>query len=300
MNAALKHVFAYNAEAGRGSTNFNISAHDVQDTYLPSFEAPVVQSDAKGYMCAYSSVNGEPGCGNKFLKHTFRDEWNFTGCERLDTFARQGVWTLSVWSLFNAHSSWYHCRRQSICRSAHSPDALARACLRSPHHPRRGERLWRRLRHQGLPQGERLDGCGDRARRWRRRHQLRRWAHQPHLRCHQRESSVRHATPCWILDWPCDLLLQLAFCEPHFERFASARALVDVSACSPALNTARLVLHAVVVHPTCPLHQNNNTGPSRCWMPRWCVPTPCCSRPACAATSTLFWTVSHVTLFSAS
>lgn len=98
MNAALKHVFAYNAEAGRGSTNFNISAHDVQDTYLPSFEAPVVQSDAKGYMCAYSSVNGEPGCGNKFLKHTFRDEWNFTGCERLDTFARQGVWTLSVWS----------------------------------------------------------------------------------------------------------------------------------------------------------------------------------------------------------
>lgn len=79
INAALKHVFAYNAESGRGSTNFDISSHDIQDTYLPSFEAPVVESDAKGYMCAYSSVNGEPGCGSPFLKRTFREKWNFSG-----------------------------------------------------------------------------------------------------------------------------------------------------------------------------------------------------------------------------
>ena len=50
INAALKHFFAYSVESGRGSTNFEISQHDIQDTYLPSFEAPIVQADAKGYM----------------------------------------------------------------------------------------------------------------------------------------------------------------------------------------------------------------------------------------------------------
>eukprot|EP01050_Picozoa_sp_SAG11_P017189 SAG11_NODE_2449_length_3349_cov_1.549846_1_plen_111_part_00 len=54
INAALKHFFAYSVEGGRGSTNFNISQHDIYDTYLPSFEAPIVQADAKGYMCAYT------------------------------------------------------------------------------------------------------------------------------------------------------------------------------------------------------------------------------------------------------
>ena len=60
INAALKHFFAYSVESGRGSTNFNISQHDIYDTYLPSFEAPIVKADAKGYMCSYASVNGQP------------------------------------------------------------------------------------------------------------------------------------------------------------------------------------------------------------------------------------------------
>ena len=90
----FQHFFAYSVESGRGSTNFNISEHDIYDTvwarpglykrpqrlqaflkrfcmaflygraglltaknggvgpgqYLPSFEAPIVQADAKGYM----------------------------------------------------------------------------------------------------------------------------------------------------------------------------------------------------------------------------------------------------------
>jgi beta-glucosidase-like glycosyl hydrolase len=72
INAALKHFFAYNIENGRGSTNFQISQHDIEDTYLPSFEAPIVQADAKGYMCSYSSVNGAPSCGSAFLSGTVR------------------------------------------------------------------------------------------------------------------------------------------------------------------------------------------------------------------------------------
>ena len=80
INAALKHFFAYSIEDGRGSTDYTISAHDIADTYLPSFEAPIVQADAKGYMCAYSSVNGVPSCGSSFLSRTARGpEWNMSG-----------------------------------------------------------------------------------------------------------------------------------------------------------------------------------------------------------------------------
>ena len=52
INAALKHFWAYSVESGRGGTNFEISAHDIADTYLPSFEAPIREADAKGYMCS--------------------------------------------------------------------------------------------------------------------------------------------------------------------------------------------------------------------------------------------------------
>jgi beta-glucosidase len=79
INAALKHFFAYSVESGRGSTDFNISQHDIYDTYLPSFEAPIVQANAKGYMCAYTSINGQPSCGSKFLSGTARNQWNFSG-----------------------------------------------------------------------------------------------------------------------------------------------------------------------------------------------------------------------------
>ena len=82
INAALKHFFAYSVESGRGSTNFNISQHDIYDTYLPSFEAPIVKADAKGYMCSYSSVNGVASCGSAFLSGTARNDWNFSGYVR--------------------------------------------------------------------------------------------------------------------------------------------------------------------------------------------------------------------------
>ena len=75
----------YSVEGGRGSTDFNVSQHDIYDTYLPSFEAPIVQADAKGYMCAYTSVNGVPSCGSAFLSGTARKLWNFSGYVRTST-----------------------------------------------------------------------------------------------------------------------------------------------------------------------------------------------------------------------
>lgn len=41
---ALKHYTIYSVEAGRGSTYFRISAHDIEDTYLPQFKAPVTEA----------------------------------------------------------------------------------------------------------------------------------------------------------------------------------------------------------------------------------------------------------------
>ena len=37
------------------------------DTYLPAFRATVTEAKAGSVMCAYNSINGEPGCANQFL-----------------------------------------------------------------------------------------------------------------------------------------------------------------------------------------------------------------------------------------
>ena len=48
---ALKHYTIYSVKSGRGHTYFDISAHDIEDTYLPQFKAPVVEAQSLGYMC---------------------------------------------------------------------------------------------------------------------------------------------------------------------------------------------------------------------------------------------------------
>ena len=38
----------YSVENGRGSTYFDISTFDVEDTYLPAFKAPVTEARSLG------------------------------------------------------------------------------------------------------------------------------------------------------------------------------------------------------------------------------------------------------------
>ncbi len=45
---ALKHYTMYSVEAGRGSTYFDISSYDIEDTYLPAFRAPVTEAGSLG------------------------------------------------------------------------------------------------------------------------------------------------------------------------------------------------------------------------------------------------------------
>ena len=57
-----------------------VSAHDVEDTYLPAFREAVVGGKVKSVMCVYNAINGAPGCANEFLLDgTLREQWKFEG-----------------------------------------------------------------------------------------------------------------------------------------------------------------------------------------------------------------------------
>ena len=44
-----------------------LSPFDLQDTYLPPWEAAITQGGALGVMCSYNGLNGVPSCANKVL-----------------------------------------------------------------------------------------------------------------------------------------------------------------------------------------------------------------------------------------
>src|SRR5580700_1153765 len=59
--ATAKHFAVHSGpESDRHTFDAVISAHDLQDTYLPAFRALVVDAHAAGVMCAYNSIDGAP------------------------------------------------------------------------------------------------------------------------------------------------------------------------------------------------------------------------------------------------
>eukprot|EP00051_Salpingoeca_urceolata_P005045 m.69906 g.69906 ORF g.69906 m.69906 type:complete len:794 (+) comp14022_c0_seq3:229-2610(+) len=97
---ALKHYTIYSVEAGRGSTYFEISPHDIEDSYLPQFRAPVVDAKSLGYMCSYAALtspvlipkssspshpHSEPCCASKFFaQQKMVQEFGFEGYVQSD------------------------------------------------------------------------------------------------------------------------------------------------------------------------------------------------------------------------
>jgi beta-glucosidase-like glycosyl hydrolase len=60
--------------------NVFVSAHDLEDTYLPAFRAAIVDARAGSVMCAYNRINGQPACASELLlKQTLRGAWGFKG-----------------------------------------------------------------------------------------------------------------------------------------------------------------------------------------------------------------------------
>jgi beta-glucosidase len=80
-DATPKHFVAHSGpEEGRDSFNAVVSAHDLADTYLPSFRALTINAHSAALMCSYNEIDGIPSCANKAnLQDMVRGRWGFTG-----------------------------------------------------------------------------------------------------------------------------------------------------------------------------------------------------------------------------
>ncbi|MCD7847397.1 MAG: glycoside hydrolase family 3 C-terminal domain-containing protein [Oscillospiraceae bacterium] len=87
--ACAKHFAVHSGpEDLRHEFNAVADKKDLEETYLPAFEALVKEADVEGVMGAYNRTNGEPCCGSEFLKSTL-DEWGFDGYFTSDCWAIQ-------------------------------------------------------------------------------------------------------------------------------------------------------------------------------------------------------------------
>ncbi|MCR5215252.1 MAG: glycoside hydrolase family 3 C-terminal domain-containing protein [Eubacterium sp.] len=74
-----KHFAVHSGpEALRHSFDAVSSQKDLEETYLPAFEAAVREADVAGIMGAYNRVNGQPACANDELMDKLK-EWGFDG-----------------------------------------------------------------------------------------------------------------------------------------------------------------------------------------------------------------------------
>ncbi len=75
-----KHFAVHSGpEPTRHTVDVTVSAHDLEDTYLPAFRA-TIGVGAGSTMCAYNSVLGKPACAQPLLlQEHLRDAWHFKG-----------------------------------------------------------------------------------------------------------------------------------------------------------------------------------------------------------------------------
>ncbi|MFA9381367.1 MAG: glycoside hydrolase family 3 C-terminal domain-containing protein [Acetanaerobacterium sp.] len=79
--ACAKHFAVHSGPEGlRHEFDAQVSDKDLWETYLPAFEACVVQAGVESVMGAYNRTNGEPCCGSYLLlKEILRGKWGFQG-----------------------------------------------------------------------------------------------------------------------------------------------------------------------------------------------------------------------------
>ncbi len=78
----VKHFDAYNQETNRNTPQDNVivSNRTLHEIYMPAFEAAVKQARTASVMCAYSTVNGDYSCQNRYLlTDVLKQEWGFPG-----------------------------------------------------------------------------------------------------------------------------------------------------------------------------------------------------------------------------
>jgi len=79
--STAKHFAVHSGpESTRHRANVDLSAHDLEDTYLPAFRAAITEAHAQSVMCAYNAIDGAPACANTMLlRDHLRDAWHFDG-----------------------------------------------------------------------------------------------------------------------------------------------------------------------------------------------------------------------------
>ena len=77
--ACAKHFAVHSGpEDIRHEFNAEADAKDLEETYLPAFEALVKEAKVESVMGAYNRTNGEPCCGSSYLNGKLK-EWGFDG-----------------------------------------------------------------------------------------------------------------------------------------------------------------------------------------------------------------------------
>lgn len=79
--ATAKHFAAYSGpDLDRHHFDAQVGERDLQQTYLPAFEASVVEAKVYSVMGAYNRLNGDPCCAHsRLLQEILRDQWGFEG-----------------------------------------------------------------------------------------------------------------------------------------------------------------------------------------------------------------------------
>ncbi len=87
--ATAKHFAVHSGpEPDRHTFDAVVSERDFRETYLPQFEAAMVEGGAFSIMCAYNRVYGDPACGSRrLLTQILRTEWRFQGYVVSDCWA---------------------------------------------------------------------------------------------------------------------------------------------------------------------------------------------------------------------
>ena len=80
-HACAKHYGVHSGpEPLRHEFNAVVSMRDLWETYMPAFEALVVDGNVREVMCAYSAYEGDPCCSNeRLLIDILRNRWGFDG-----------------------------------------------------------------------------------------------------------------------------------------------------------------------------------------------------------------------------
>ena len=81
--ACAKHFAVHSGpEAVRHTFDAEVSAKDLEETYLPAFQALVEDAEVESVMGAYNRVNGDPACASPMLMQKLKD-WQFDGLFRI-------------------------------------------------------------------------------------------------------------------------------------------------------------------------------------------------------------------------